>query len=186
MKRKTIFLILTAACLFFSSVNAHAQRVTGQIGLSFQNRFKAEQSETGLTLWGVHAGAQFEPFYPWPIYLETGLGAVMVVAKDGAHNYFLELPLDLTWQWEPGPYFSMGPYVGAYGKYSLWKSYIYDGITNPNKLNWGLMGGISIRPGKFLINVGYYRDMMPFNKDAVEPNAFRFSNGIRLLVGVCF
>lgn len=178
--------IIIISILLLVTLAANAQRVTGQLGLSFQNRFDAQPDATVMTLWGFHAGAQFEPFYPWPIYLETGLGAVMVAAKNGAHTYRLELPLDVTWQWEPGPRFSMGPYVGAYGTYSFWKSYIYDGITNPNNLNWGLMAGISIRPGRFLINVGYYRDMMPFDKDAVEPNAFRFGNGIRILVGVCF
>ena len=181
MKRLFIFLLLSLAML-----PAAAQRITGQVGLSFQNHFDARPDATVLTLWGAHAGAQFEPFFPWPIYLETGLGAVMVAAKDGAHNYYLELPLDLTWQWEPGPSFSIGPYVGAYGSYSFWKSYIYDGIANPNIFNWGLMGGLSIRPGVFLINVGYYRDMMPFDKDAADPEAFRFSSGIRVMLGVCF
>lgn len=179
--------IVVISILLLLALEANAQRVTGQVALSYQCRFRTVGDESPvLSLWGAHGGAQFEPFYPWPIYLETGLGAVMITAKDGARAYRLELPLDLTWQWEPSPKFSMGPYAGAYITYGFWKSYVYDGIAHPNLFNWGLMGGLSIRPGVFLINVGYYRDMMPFDRDTPGQGAFRFGNGIRVTLGVCF
>lgn len=182
MRRITIIIILLLA-----AASASAQRVTKQIALSFQTKTSAQDDTAlSLTLWGVHFGAQFEPFYPWPVYLEAMLGATMATAKDGAYNYRLELPLDLTWQWEPAPNFSVGPYAGAYGTYNLWSGYQLGEADVLNALGWGLMGGISMRPGAFLINVGYYRDMMPLRKGEVGADAFRIGRGIRVLVGVCF
>ncbi|MBQ9410714.1 MAG: hypothetical protein IJU21_03800 [Bacteroidales bacterium] len=181
--------IIIASILLLTTIAANAQRVTGQFGAYYQSRFKAADGlEMSLSHWGVFAGAQFEPFYPWPVYLETGLGVSMCVGTDfKAHVYRLELPLDITWQWEPAPKFSVGPYAGAYATYNLKVFDEYGPKEELNPWGWGLMGGLSIRPAAAIINVGYYRDMMPLRKaDAVLTDFFRPGHGIRISFCWCF
>ena len=180
--------IVIPALLLLASLTLDAQSVTGQFGASFQSSLKTTGGSESLHQWGVWAGVMLEPFYPWPIYLESGLGATMCVAPDHtAHTYRLEIPLDVTWQWEPAPSFSMGPFVGAYGSYAMWVDGSYGAPEDLNRWSWGLMGGLSIRPGAFLLNIGYYRDMMPLRKaDEALSDYFRVGHGIRVSIGWCF
>lgn len=180
--------LLSLCVLLFAAAAASAQRVTGHVGGFYQSKLKApDGSDQSLHQWGVSAGVQFEPFYPWPIYLETGMDVVMAVTPSHtADAYRLEVPLDVTWQWEPGPNFSIGPYLGAYGSCYLWVSPSYGEKAERNTFGWGLMGGVSVRPKALLVNVGYYRDMMPIRKDTVGQDFFRIGHGIRVSLAWCF
>lgn len=181
--------IIILSLLLLLTVAAGAQRVNGQFGASFQSQLNGpEGTPQSLHQWTVWGGIMLDPFYPWPIYLDTGLGVSMCIAPDHtAHVYRLELPLDLTVQWEPGPNFGIGPYVGVYGSYNLRVAEDYGPREELNPWNWGLMAGISLRPRAFQLNVGYYRDMMPLKKaDAVLKDYFRVGHGIRVSIGWCF
>ena len=113
--------IIIISILLLAALSANAQRVNGQFGGYFQfGKGGKDMPQESLPSGGIFVGAQLEPIYPWPIYLETGLGFTIGSGNKGtADVYRLELPLSLTWQWEPAPNFSIGPYGGVYGVYHL-------------------------------------------------------------------
>lgn len=172
--KKCLLLIVAGLLLCFS---AQAQRqVPFQIGAFYQSgTIQNLDSPRPFPQLGLSFGASFEPFYPWPIYLETGIsGAMDISFKDGAYAYRMEVPLNLVIQWEPSPYFSVGPYAGVNGALN----FKVDGLKN--FFTWGVQAGLSIRPGAFIINVAYHRDFTPFIDTAAG------LSGIRVAAAFCF
>ena len=163
MKRIIVLLVLLSLAL-----TASAQRVTWHLGAYYQT-----PGGTEFRHLGGYAGASFEPFFPWPVYLETGLGAEACGTLKGAENFRLELPVNLTWQWEPAPLFSMGPYAGVSAAYNTIRQ------GGPDFFTWGWQAGISIRPNGVYINVAYHSDMLPYYDTGVK------LSGIRVTLGIC-
>ena len=120
-------------------------------------------------------------FYPWPIFLRTGVNALFSVKREGADtpaNYRFELPLELSVLWDPGPFFSIGPYVGVYGAANLLVA-----PENPDRFNmwqYGVMAGVTMYPSFFHIFVGYYHDMVPFISGGTGLSGFRAGIGMCL------
>lgn len=118
-------------------------------------------------------------FYPWPIYLRTGVNALLSVKREGADTpagYRFEIPLELSYLWDPGPFFSIGPYAGIYGAANLLVA-----PENPGRFNiWlcGVMAGLCIYPSFFHIYAGYYRDLVPFISGGQGLDGFRFGIGM--------
>lgn len=164
MKRIVVLLVLLSLAF-----TAGAQRVTWQLAAYYQKGGGTEFQHLGGFL-----GASFEPFYPWPVYLETGLGAGVCGTLKGAENFRLELPVNLTWQWEPAALFSMGPYAGLNATYNKIRQ------GGPSFFTWGWQAGISIRPYMFLINVAYHSDLLPYYDTGVK------LSGVRFTLGFCF
>ena len=178
--RRYIFALIAGILLFATS--AEARKVTFETSVLFQTgRLVMEPSNLPYHQMGIALGVQFEPAYPWPFYLETGINMMTSFKRSGLDTpclYRFELPLNFTYQWEPSAHFSIGPWVGAYGVANA-----LVGPEDPDRFNkWqaGIQAGISMRPGVFLINVAYYRDLIPFNKMAQGPD------GVRIIVGFCF
>jgi len=161
------FALIMAGILF--AWQASAQRVTWQLAAYYQMKGDTEYQHLGGFL-----GASFEPFYPWPVYLETGLGAGVCGNLKGAENFRLELPVNITWQWDPLPLFSMGPYAGASATYNKIRQ------GGPDFFTWGWQAGLSIRPYMFIINVAYHMDMLPYYDTGIK------LRGVRFTLGFCF
>lgn len=155
------------------TLSAGAQRrVTFHAGPFYQN---GKLNEATCHQIGVEFGASIDPIFPLPLYLETALSAAVYGdLKSGAGNYRFEIPLNLTWQWEPSPLFSVGPYAGVSGALN-WR---IEG--NKTFFTWGAQAGISIRPSFMYINVGYYKDFVPY------VGTTSMQQGIRFALGVCF
>ena len=185
MMRTTKFHLLALLVLGGLLLSAHpagARKVTFETSVLFQTgRLQQPEAKIPYHQMGIALGAHFEPAYPWPFYLETGINMMTSFKRSGLDTpclYRFELPLNFTYQWEPTAKFSMGPWIGAYGVANA-----LVGAEDPSRFNkWqaGIQAGISIRPGVCLINVAYYRDLIPFNKTAKGPD------GVRIIVGFCF
>lgn len=134
-----------------------------------------------------YAGASFQltfnPSELLPVYVGGGLDAMFSIKRGGTYtpaSYRFQVPVIASYQIEPSPTFSFGPYVGVFGALN---ALVDDGSfdkTAFNKLQWGFLGGISIRPGSFFINAGYYHDMNPFFKGGRGVDGWRFSVGMLL------
>ncbi len=173
MKRILSFLLLT----FALSWAAGAQQVNAELGLYFQNgKYVCDQNTVKDNFIGASLLVQFEPFYPASIYLSTGLEASLGLSKNNnVPDYRIELPLKLSWMYEPSPKFSVGPYAGVYGVANLMVT--PDDKSMYNTLQGGFSAGLSIQFGSLDLYGGYWRDFLPFRKSGTPFSGFRFTLG---------
>ena len=157
--------ILSVLLLVFGIARAAgAQDINAQIGLFYQNgKYSTGETPVKDTFLGASVLVQFEPFFPESLFLSTGLDASLGLSKDGnVPDYRLEVPLKLTWLYEPSPEFAIGPYAGVYGVWNLMVT--PDDATAYNTLQGGFSAGLDIQFGALDIYGGYWRDFLPFRK----------------------
>lgn len=160
MKKILSVLLLTFALTWA----AGAQRVNAQIGAFYQNgKYSCEGNVVNDNFLGASILIQFEPFFPASLYLSTGLEASLGLSKENnVPDYRFELPVKLSWMYEPSPKFGVGPYAGVYGVANLMVT--PDDKTLYNTLQGGFNAGISIQFRILEIYGGYWRDFLPFRK----------------------
>ena len=172
MKRILSVLLLTFALAWA----AGAQRVTAEIGLYYQNGQYDTVKDNFL---GASILVQFEPFFPASLYLSTGIEASLGLKKGGnVPDYRFELPIKLSWLYEPSPKFSVGPYAGVYGVANLMVT--PDDKSLYNTLQGGFSAGLTIQFGSLDLYGGYWRDFLPFRKGGSPFSGFRITLGIFL------
>lgn len=170
MKRR-----LLLALLLTLSLQAGAQRVNIQLGAYYQNgQYSLDGNTVKDNFLGVSMLAQFNIFYPESIYLSTGLEASLGLGKDGnVPDYRFEIPLKLSWMWEPTASFSVGPYAGVYG--------VFNAMVNPddrsayNRLQGGWNAGLSMQFRSLGLYGGYWRDFLPFHKGGSPFSGYRIT-----------
>ena len=172
MKRILSVLLLTFALAWA----AGAQRVNAEIGLYYQNGQYDTVKDNFL---GASILVQFEPFFPASLYLSTGIEASLGLKKGGnVPDYRFELPVKLSWLYEPSPIFSVGPYAGVYGVANLMVT--PDDKSLYNTLQGGFSAGLTIQFGSLDLYGGYWRDFLPFRKGGSPFSGFRITLGIFL------
>ena len=172
MKRILSVLLLTFALAWA----AGAQRVNAEIGLYYQN---GQYDTVKDNFIGASILVQFEPFFPASLYLSTGIEASLGLSKGGnVPDYRFELPVKLSWLYEPSPKFSVGPYTGVYGVANLMVT--PDDKSLYNTLQGGFSAGLTIQFGALDLYGGYWRDFLPFRKGGSPFSGFRITLGIFL------
>ena len=172
MKRILSVLLLTFALAW----DAGAQRVNAEIGLYYQN---GQYDTVKDNFIGASILVQFEPFFPASLYLSTGIEASLGLSKGGnVPDYRFELPVKLSWLYEPSPKFSVGPYTGVYGVANLMVT--PDDKSLYNTLQGGFSAGLTIQFGALDLYGGYWRDFLPFRKGGSPFSGFRITLGIFL------
>ncbi|MBR3405513.1 MAG: hypothetical protein IKG92_01230 [Bacteroidales bacterium] len=172
MKRILSVLLLTFALAWA----AGAQRVNAEIGLYYQN---GQYDTVKDNFIGASILVQFEPFFPASLYLSTGIEASLGLSKGGnVPDYRFELPVKLSWLYEPSPKFSVGPYAGVYGVANLMVT--PDDKSLYNTLQGGFSAGLTIQFGALDLYGGYWRDFLPFRKGGSTFSGFRITLGIFL------
>jgi hypothetical protein len=172
MKRILSVLLLTFALAWA----AGAQRVNAEIGLYYQN---GQHDTVKDNFIGASILVQFEPFFPASLYLSTGIEASLGLSKGGnVPDYRFELPVKLSWLYEPSPKFSVGPYAGVYGVANLMVT--PDDKSLYNTLQGGFSAGLTIQFGALDLYGGYWRDFLPFRKGGSPFSGFRITLGIFL------
>ncbi len=172
MKRILSVLLLTFALAWA----AGAQRVNAEIGLYYQN---GQYDTVKDNFIGASILVQFEPFFPASLYLSTGIEASLGLSKGGnVPDYRFELPVKLSWLYEPSPKFSVGPYAGVYGVANLMVT--PDDKSLYNTLQGGFSAGLTIQFGALDLYGGYWRDFLPFRKGGSPFSGFRITLGIFL------
>lgn len=172
MKRILSVLLLTFALAWA----AGAQRVNAEIGLYYQN---GQYDTVKDNFIGASILVQFEPFFPASLYLSTGIEASLGLSKGGnVPDYRFELPVKLSWLYEPSPKFSVGPYAGVYGVANLMVT--PDDKSLYNTLQGGFSAGLTIQFGSLDLYGGYWRDFLPFRKGGSPFSGFRITLGIFL------
>ncbi len=177
--RGTVALLVLAA--LFHGIPARAQY--GKYLEAIYDARSVQLDDGKVPYHSVGAALSYCPdlFYPWPVYIQTGLNTLFSIKREGANtpaNYRFEIPLELTVQWDPSPFFTIGPFVGAYGALNLLVA-----PEDPSRFNtwqYGVMAGLSIYPSYFHIHVGYYHDMVPFNKNGTGLDGIRVGIGMIL------
>lgn len=168
--------ILSIALLALAfSFAAKAQRVNPQIGVFYQKgQYSFEEAQVKDTFLGASFLVQFNIFYPESIYLTTGLEASLGLSKENnVPDYRIELPVRLSWMWEPTPRFAIGQFAGIYGAANLMVT--PDDKTLYNTLQGGYTAGACIQFGSFDLSGGYWRDFVPFHKGGSPFSGFRVS-----------
>lgn len=172
MKRILSVLLLTFALAWAVG----AQRVNAEIGLYYQN---GQYDTVKDNFIGASILVQFEPFFPASLYLSTGIEASLGLSKGGnVPDYRFELPVKLSWLYEPSPKFSVGPYAGVYGVANLMVT--PDDKSLYNTLQGGFSAGLTIQFGALDLYGGYWRDFLPFRKGGSPFSGFRITLGIFL------
>lgn len=172
MKRILSVLLLTFALAWA----AGAQRVNAEIGLYYQN---GQYDTVKDNFIGASILVQFEPFFPASLYLSTGIEASLGLSKGGnVPDYRFELPVKLSWLYEPSPKFSVGPYAGVYGVANLMVT--PDDKSLYNTLQGGFSAGLTIQFGALDLYGGYWRDFLPFRKGGSPFSGFRVTLGVFL------
>lgn len=172
MKRILSVLLLTFALAWA----AGAQHVNAEIGLYYQN---GQYDTVKDNFIGASILVQFEPFFPASLYLSTGIEASLGLSKGGnVPDYRFELPIKLSWLYEPSPKFSVGPYAGVYGVANLMVT--PDDKSLYNTLQGGFSAGLTIQFGALDLYGGYWRDFLPFRKGGSPFSGFRITLGIFL------
>ena len=172
MKRILSVLLLTFALAWA----AGAQRINAEIGLYYQN---GQYDTVKDNFIGASILVQFEPFFPASLYLSTGIEASLGLSKGGnVPDYRFELPVKLSWLYEPSPKFSVGPYAGVYGVANLMVT--PDDKSLYNTLQGGFSAGLTIQFGALDLYGGYWRDFLPFRKGGSPFSGFRITLGIFL------
>lgn len=174
--RAIVAVLVLAGC--FTSQTALAQN-----DKCFDAIYDARNIQLGdkVSYPSVGLGVSFGPdwFFPWPVYLRSGVNCMFSVKAYGADtptNYRFEVPLQLMVLWDPAPLFSIGPYVGAYGALNLLVA--PDDPARFNKWQYGVVAGMSMFVDCFHIYAGYYHDMIPFNKNGVGLDGIRVGVGL--------
>lgn len=174
---KKLFTLFAAGALFALAFSfaAKAQRVNPQIGVFYQKgQYSFDEAQVKDTFLGASFLVQFNIFYPESIYLTTGLEASLGLSKENnVPDYRIELPVRLSWMWEPTPRFAIGPFAGIYGAANLMVT--PDDKTLYNTLQGGYTAGASIQFGSFDLSGGYWRDFVPFHKGGSPFSGFRVS-----------
>ena len=172
MKRILSVLLLTFALAWA----AGAQRVNAEIGLYYQN---GQYDTVKDNFIGASILVQFEPFFPASLYLSTGIEASLGLSKGGnVPDYRFELPVKLSWLYEPSPKFAVGPYAGVYGVANLMVT--PDDKSLYNTLQGGFSAGLTIQFGALDLYGGYWRDFLPFRKGGSPFSGFRVTLGVFL------
>ena len=172
MKRILSVLLLTFALAWA----AGAQRVNAEIGLYYQN---GQYDTVKDNFIGASILVQFEPFFPASLYLSTGIEVSLGLSNGGnVPDYRFELPVKLSWLYEPSPKFSVGPYAGVYGVANLMVT--PDDKSLYNTLQGGFSAGLTIQFGALDLYGGYWRDFLPFRKGGSPFSGFRITLAIFL------
>lgn len=172
---KRIISITLLALSFFLA--AGAQRVNFQLGAYYQNgQYSFEGNTVKDNFLGLSMLLQFNIFYPESFYLSTGLEASLGLSKENnVPDYRFEIPLKLSWMWEPTPRFSIGPYAGVYGVFNAMVA--PDDKSLYNRLQGGWTAGLSMQFGALDLYGGYWRDFLPFRKGGSPFSGFRVTLG---------
>ena len=171
MKRHLLPLLLALSL----SLTAGAQRVNFQLGAYYQNgSYSFEGNTVKDNFLGLSLLFQFNIFYPESIYLSTGLESSLGLSKtNNVPDYRFEIPLKLSWMWEPTPFFSMGPYASVYGVFNAMVA--PDDKTLYNRLQGGWNAGLSLQLRSLDLYGGYWRDFLPFHKGGTPFGGYRIT-----------
>ena len=174
MKRILSVLLLTFALAWA----AGAQHVNAQIGVYYQGgQYTSEGNTVKDNFIGASVLVQFEPFFPASIFLSTGLEASLGLKKNNnVPDYRIEIPVKISWIYEPSPKFGIGPYAGVYGVANLMVT--PDDKSLYNTLQGGFSAGLSIQFGSLDLYGGYWRDFLPFRKGGSPFSGFRVTLGM--------